>query len=97
MSDHALPENPRFAELSRLVRHLGEELAGDRKRALTAEARLRALESEAADAATLPPRSARELQKENIQLKQRLEAARIRTEKLLARMRFLQQQRDGAA
>ena len=96
MADHALPENPRFAELSRLVRRLGEELAGYRKRALTAEARLRALEEEASDAAALPTRAARELQKENVQLKQRLEAARIRTEKLLARMRFLQQQRDGA-
>ncbi|HEV2641335.1 MAG TPA: hypothetical protein VGT98_01440 [Candidatus Elarobacter sp.] len=97
MSDHVLPENPQFAELSRLVRRLGEELAGYRKRALTAEARIRALEEEATELAALPPRTVKELQKENVQLKQRLEAARIRTEKTLARMRFLQQQRDGAA
>lgn len=96
MSDHALPENPKFAELARLVKRLGEELAGYRKRALTAEARIRALEEEAAQIAELPARSIKELQKENVQLKQRLEAARIRTEKMLARMRFLQQQRDGA-
>ena len=45
MSDHVHPEQAALAELTRLVRHLGEELAGYRKRALTAEARLKALDA----------------------------------------------------
>lgn len=45
--------SPAFLELERVVRHLGEELAGFRRRALQAEARVRELEQalEAARAA----------------------------------------------
>lgn len=96
MSDHVLPENPQFAQLSRLVRHLGEELASYRKRALSAEASLRTMESDAARAAGTSPKRVLELERENADLNKRLTAARSRTETMLARVRFLKQQRDSA-
>lgn len=97
MSDHALPENPQFAQLGRLVRRLGEELASYRKRALSAEARLRTVEDEAARVSGTSPQRVLELERENAELNRRLTVARSRTEKMLARVRFLKQQRDGAA
>ena len=45
MSDSERPEALAFRELEQLVRHLGDELAGFRRRALVAEARVRELES----------------------------------------------------
>jgi hypothetical protein len=97
VSDHALPENPQFTQLSRLVRRLGEELAGYRKRALSAEARLRTVEEDAARIAGTSPQRVLELERENAELSRRLSLARSRTEKMLARVRFLKQQRDGSA
>lgn len=97
MSDHVLPENPQFAQLSRLVRRLGEELASYRKRALSAEARLRTVEEDAARVAGTSPRRVLELERENADLNRRLTVARSRSEKMLARVRFLKQQRDGAS
>jgi ribosomal protein S2 len=97
VSDHALPENPQFAQLSRLVRRLGGELANYRKRALSAEAKLRTMEQEASRVAGTSPKRVLELERENADLARRLGAARTRTEKMLARVRFLKQQRDGAA
>ncbi len=97
MSDHVLPENPQFAQLGRLVRRLGEELASYRKRALSAEARLRTVEDEAARVAGTSPQRVLELERENAELNRRLKVARTRTEKMLARVRFLKQQRDGTA
>ena len=41
MSDSVRPDRAAFAELERLVRNLGEELAFFRRRALEAERRLR--------------------------------------------------------
>jgi uncharacterized protein involved in exopolysaccharide biosynthesis len=96
VSDHALPENPQFAQLGRLVRRLGEELASYRKRALSAEARLRTVEDEASRIAGTSPQRVLELERENAELNRRLHVARARTEKMLARVRFLKQQRDGA-
>ncbi len=97
MSDHVLPENPQFAQLGRLVRSLGEELASYRKRALSAEAKLRTIEEDSARVAGTSPRRVLELERENTELNRRLKAARSRTDKMLARVRFLKQQRDGAA
>lgn len=94
MSDHASPETAAFAELRRLVRHLGEELASYRKRALTAEARLKQLDELASKTGADPERSF-ELEQENAGLKVRLEAAQQRTEKMLARVRFLRQQHSS--
>lgn len=97
MSDHVHPENPQFAQLSRLVRRLGEELAGYRKRALTAEARLKTVEEDAARIAGTSPQRVLELERENAELTRRLAVARTRTEKMLMRVQFLKQQRDGTA
>lgn len=97
MSDHVLPENPQFAQLARLVRRLGEELASYRKRALSAEARLRTMEDDAIRVAGTSPKRVLELERDNAELNRRLTVARSRTERMLARVRFLKQQRDGAA
>lgn len=94
MSDHASPETAAFEELRRLVRHLGDELASYRKRALTAEARLKQLDELASKVGTNPERSF-ELEQENAVLQERLENAQQRTEKMLARVRFLRQQHES--
>lgn len=95
MSDSVLPENPQFSQLGRLVRRLGEELASYRKRALTAEARLRTVEEDAVRVSGTSPQRVLELERENAELSRRLSVARARTEKMLARVQFLKQQRDG--
>jgi hypothetical protein len=95
VSDHALPENPEFAQLGRLVRRLGEELAAYRKRALSAEARIRSVEEDAARVAGTSPQRVLELERENAELSRRLAVARARAEKMLVRVQFLKQQRDG--
>lgn len=96
MSDHVLPENPQFAQLGRLVHRLGDELANYRKRALTAESRLRTVEEDAARTAGTSPQRVLELERENADLSRRLAVAKTRTEKMLARVRFLKQQRDAS-
>ena len=82
-----------FEELSQLVHHLGDELAGFRRRALQAEARLRMLEPEGGVELPSPERLA-ELERENAELRSRLETATVRTRQMLARVRFLRQQHD---
>ena len=80
-----------FDELEQVVRHLGDELAGFRKRALTAEAKLKELEG---DAGGSPASSAdvRRLERENAKLRARLEKATGRAREMLDRVRFLRQQ-----
>lgn len=103
VSDHAHPEShaspavEAFAELSRLVQRLGAEMAGYRKRALTAESRVRALEEESARAGDIAPGRALELERRNAELERRLADAEGRTERMLARVRFLRQQRESGA
>lgn len=82
-----------LSTLTRLVRHLGEELAGFRRRALTAEARVKALEAQAASGGLSPERS-QALERENQELHARLDVAQQRTAALLERVRFLRQQHD---
>ena len=83
------PDLEALKELDEVLRHLETELAGWRRRALAAEARL-------ADAGDGPitPRS-KELEEENKMLQQRLSGARGRVGDLLDRLRFLEQQRDN--
>jgi uncharacterized protein involved in exopolysaccharide biosynthesis len=95
-SDSERPELEAFEELQQLVRHLGDELATFRKRALQAEARVKAFESAPGGARVNPERVDR-LESENADLKKRLESARARTRQVLDRVRFLRQQHDGAA
>ena len=95
MSDSVRPEKAAFGELEQLVKHLGDELASFRRRALQAEARLKSLESTGVKGVVSPER-VQFLERENAGLTTRLEAARARTQQMIDRVRFLKQQHDGA-
>jgi chromosome segregation ATPase len=93
------PERAAFADLERLVRNLGEELAFFRRRALEAERRLRELTPEHAPAAGTPDQlraRVAELERENQDLRARLDEAASRTRQMAERIKFLRQQ-EGAA
>ena len=96
MSDSVRPERAAFAELEQLVKHLGDELAAFRRRALQAEARLKNLEVTGVKGVVSPERVLF-LERENAGLTSRLETARARTQQMIDRVRFLRQQHDGAA
>jgi len=95
VSDSVRPETTAFAELEQLVKHLGDELASFRRRALQAEARLKTLESTGVKGVVSPER-VQYLERENAGLTTRLDAARARTQQMIDRVRFLRQQHDGA-
>ena len=96
MSDSERPEIVAFRDLEQLVRHLGDELAGFRRRALLAESRLKEFESEerAPDMTQQVALDERvtELEHENAVLRARLESATERTRQMLERVRFIRQQ-----
>ena len=96
MSDSAKPEIAAFLELETLVRHLGDELAGFRRRAMLAEARLRELEGAGAEPLMERQRTLSDrcttLEEENAVLKGRLDVATARTRQMLDRVRFIRQQ-----
>ena len=100
MSDSERPEALAFRELEQLVRHLGDELAGFRRRALVAESRVRDLESEDEQPEVVQQREISDrlnrLEHENAILRSRLEAATARTRAMLERVRFIRQQAQGA-
>ena len=100
MSDSERPEALAFRELEQLVRHLGDELAGFRRRALVAENRVRELESEDNQPEVRQQRELgdrmNQLEHENAVLRGRLEAATERTRAMLERVRFIRQQAQGA-
>lgn len=95
-SDSERPEEAAFDELRQLVGHLGDELATFRRRAIQAEARMKAIDASAGTARVSPERVER-LERENADLKKRLESARARTRQVLDRVRFLRQQHEGVA
>lgn len=97
MSDSARPEIAAFQELEALVRHLGEELAAFRRRALAAEARLKEVESTEGGAAGLEAlQRAAALEEENGRLRSQLDAALAKANGMLDRVRFLRQQVQGS-
>ena len=96
MSDSVRPERAAFAELEQLVKHLGDELAAFRRRAMQAEARIKSLESTGVKGVVSPER-VQFLEGENAGLTSRLDAARERTQQMIDRVRFLRQQHDVAA
>ena len=100
MSDSERPEALAFRELERLVRHLGDELAGFRRRALVAEARVRELEVEGSQPGAREQRALGDqltkLEHDNAVLRGRLESATARTKAILDRVRFIRQQAQGA-
>ena len=96
MSDSERPDLAAFRELAHLIGLLGEDMAGWRRRAQAAEARVKELE------ASGPPGKASSkntgvLEKENAELRARLKAARDRVEQLLERTQFLRQQGEKEA
>ena len=99
MSDNVRPEITAFRELETLVRHLGDELAGFRRRALLAESRLRELDGQGAAPEVQQQRDLAErvtqLEHENAALKGRLDAATARTTQMLDRVHFIRQQTQG--
>jgi len=95
VSDSVRPETAAFAELEQLVKHLGDEMASFRRRALQAEAKLKGLESTGVKGVVSPER-VQYLERENAGLTTRLDAARARTQQMIDRVRFLRQQHDGA-
>ena len=100
MSGNARPEMA-FSELERLVRSLGEELAFFRRRALEAERRWREAMEHGAHGDTAPTRESlasrlAEVERENGELRARLDDAAERTRQMADRLRFLRQQEGGA-
>ncbi len=94
--DNERPDAAAFIELQQLVRHLGDELASFRRRALQAEARVKAIDA-SAGSGRIHPERVEKLEIENAELKKRLETARARTRQVLERVRFLRQQHETAA
>lgn len=95
MSGNERPELRAFGELEALVRHLGEELAAFRRRALVAETQLKEAGHHAprggGAAAGLGERLS-ELETENKGLRTRLDRSDDRVRQMLERVRFLRQQ-----
>jgi hypothetical protein len=89
------PEVASFRELESLVRHLGGALAHVRRRALTAEARLKAIESAGGMASAGLVERVAVLEAENRELARRVESSSAKARHMLARVRFLRQQQDG--
>ena len=96
VSPSVRPEIASFRELESLVRHLGEELASFRRRALQAEARLKAIETGGGPASAGLIERVAVLEAENRDLARRVESADGKARHMLARVRFLRQQQDGA-
>lgn len=95
------PAAAAFDDLERLVRHLGEELAFFRRRALEAERRVKELAGTASGGDQ--PRESVEalearlssLESENADLRARLGEAAERTRAMADRLRFLRQQQEA--
>ena len=86
-------------QLETILRHVQEELAGWRARALKAESDLKDHPTAGQARGTGPVRHdpdargrASEVEQENKQLRQRVEAARVRVGELLSRLTFLEDQ-----
>ena len=83
-------------ELNSLVRHLSDELASFRRRALVAEARVKEVEAHELGAVNVDlVARCSELERENERLRTRLESAGTRAKQMLDRVRFLRQQAQG--
>lgn len=97
MSDHAQPDLRQMQELSTLVRHLADDLAGYRRRALVAEARLKEIEAHEGGAVNVDLATrCTQLEAENEKLQDRLNTASTRARQMLDRVRFLRQQAQAA-
>jgi sugar (pentulose or hexulose) kinase len=91
VSDSERPDLVAFQELEHLIQALADEMASWRRRAHEAEAKVKAVPASGGKA------SAAALERENRELRERLEAARVRTKQLLEKLRFLRQQQETEA
>ncbi|MBM3908476.1 MAG: hypothetical protein FJ363_10450 [Gemmatimonadetes bacterium] len=93
MSNPERPDLKAFQELQFLIYQVGEELAAFRKRALTAEQRLKAIATGAPVGAPLAAEErVAQLEAENARLRERLGAAEAQVARMLDQVRFLRQQ-----
>ncbi len=93
MSNPGRPDLAAFQELQFLIYQVGEELSGFRKRAHTAEQRLKAIATGAAVGAPLAAEErVAQLEAETERLRARLAAAEARVAAMLDQVRFLRQQ-----
>jgi predicted nuclease with TOPRIM domain len=95
MSNSVRPELQALAELEGVVRSLAEELAAWRRRALRAEAER--AEMGAGHDTVASREKVVKLERENRELKERVEAARGRVGDLIKRLRFLEEQSEVEA
>jgi hypothetical protein len=95
VSDSERPDVAAFQELEHLIHSLADEMAGWRRRAHEAEARLKA--PPPAPAVSPGRVNTAALEKENRELRDRLDAAKSRTRQLLEKLRFLRQQQESEA
>jgi predicted nucleic acid-binding Zn-ribbon protein len=95
VSNSARPEIQAISELESVVRHLADELAGWRRRALRAEAEK--AEVGAGHDAVVSREKVVKLERESRELKERLEAVRGRVGDVLKRLQFLEEQADSEA
>jgi chromosome segregation ATPase len=83
-------------QLETILRHVADELAGWRARAVKAEGELKESGGRGGGAAAKPDAETRnrvaDLEQENKTLRQRVEAARLRVHDLLSRLTFLEEQ-----
>ena len=96
MSDNAQTDLRPIRELDMLVRHLADDLAAYRRRALIAEARLKEVESQDGGSANLELAArVSQLERDNERLQSKLDTATTRAKQMLDRVRFLRQQAQG--
>lgn len=95
MSEPERPDAAAFRELDAVIRRLVDELAGFRKRALAAEAKVKGFEAATGSDAKAGARLAR-LEEENARLRAQVEKVRESTKGMLQRVRFLRQQAQAA-
>jgi predicted nucleic acid-binding Zn-ribbon protein len=99
-SNYERPDLAALSELEQLLKHLGDEVAGWRRRTLKAEAELQ--EARTRGGALAGPELLQvrkrviELEVENQSLRQRMEGARERLHSLSSRLAFLETE-EGAA
>ena len=103
MSGNERPDLRAFRELETLVRHLGEELAGFRRRAISAEAQTKDSGHGGGHAKGGSGRGGAhaerlaDLESENDALRTRLDRAEDRVRQMMDRVRFLRQQLESQA
>lgn len=95
MSEPERPDTVAFHGLETVVRRLVDELSTFRKRALSAEAKLKGYEAAGGSGAKAGARLAK-LEEENARLRGQVEKAKSSTKSMLERVRFLRQQAQAA-